>query len=91
MTDVRTIWGIRMEWDDATSPQDAKDISIGWEALGDFNALPSSRDAFDSASTASFYLIVEITAGTGTYYTVITIARTRRTGKSLIAETFNSS
>lgn len=35
-----------MEWDDATSPPDTKDIAIGWETLGDLNALPSSRDAF---------------------------------------------
>ena len=26
---VRTIWGIHMEWDDATSPQNTKDIAIG--------------------------------------------------------------
>jgi restriction system protein len=35
-----------MEWDDATSPQDTKDIAIGWQALGDLNALPAQRDAF---------------------------------------------
>jgi len=46
MTDARTVWGIHMEWDDATSPQDTKDIAIGWKALGDLNALPAQRDAF---------------------------------------------
>jgi restriction system protein len=54
MTDVHTIWGIHMEWDDATSPQDAKDIAIGWEALGDLNALPSSRDAFKAAFAKAY-------------------------------------
>jgi hypothetical protein len=53
MTDEQTIWGIHMEWDDGTSPPDTKDIAIGWEALGDLNALPSSRDAFKAAFTAA--------------------------------------
>jgi restriction system protein len=51
---VHTIWGIHMEWDDATSPQDPKDIAIGWEALGDLNALPSSRDAFKAAFAKAY-------------------------------------
>ena len=46
MTDGRTVWGIHMEWDDATSPRDTKDIAIGWRALGDLNLLPAQRDAF---------------------------------------------
>ena len=46
MTDARTVWGIHMEWDDAVSAPDTKDIAIGWEALGDLNALPAQRDAF---------------------------------------------
>jgi restriction system protein len=46
MTDARTVWGIHMEWDDATSSQATKDIAIGWRALGDLNALPAQRDAF---------------------------------------------
>ena len=46
MTDARTVWGIHMEWDDAVSAPDSKDIAIGWEALGDLNALPAQRDAF---------------------------------------------
>ena len=29
MAGERTIWGIHLEWDDATSPQDSKDIAIG--------------------------------------------------------------
>jgi restriction system protein len=49
MVGVRTIWGIHMEWDDATSPQNTKDIAIGWAALGDLKALPASRDAFKVA------------------------------------------
>jgi hypothetical protein len=48
---VRTIWGIHMEWDDATGPNDTKDIAIGWAELGDLTALPSSRDAFKAAFT----------------------------------------
>jgi hypothetical protein len=48
---VRTIWGIHTEWDDATGPNDTKDIAIGWAELGDLTALPSSRDAFKAAFT----------------------------------------
>lgn len=44
-----TIWGIHMEWDDATIPQDKKDIAIGWPDPGNLNALPASRDAFKAA------------------------------------------
>jgi restriction system protein len=54
MTGAHTIWGIHMEWDDATSPQDPKDIAIGWGALGDLNALPSSRDAFKAAFAKAY-------------------------------------
>ena len=39
MVGVRTIWGIHMEWDDAMSPQNTKDIAIGWAALGDLDRL----------------------------------------------------
>ena len=46
MTDVRMVWGIHMEWDDATTSQNAKDIAIGWKALGDLNLIPAQRDAF---------------------------------------------
>lgn len=46
MTNARTVWGIHMEWDDASGPQDTKEIAIGWEALGDLNVLPAQRDAF---------------------------------------------
>ena len=46
---VHTIWGIRMEWDNATGPNDTKDLAIGWAELSDLNALPSSRDAFEAA------------------------------------------
>jgi restriction system protein len=49
-----TIWGIHMEWDNAESPEGAKDIAIGWRALGDLNALPSSRDAFKAAFAAAY-------------------------------------
>jgi len=51
MAGVHTIWGIHMEWDDATGPNDTKDLAIGWAELGDPNALPSSRDAFKAAFT----------------------------------------
>ena len=51
MAGVHTIWGIHMEWDDATGPNDTKDLAIGWAELGDLNALPSSRDAFKAAFT----------------------------------------
>jgi len=54
MTGARTIWGIHMEWDDATSPPDTKNIAIGWEALGDLNALPSSRDAFKATFAKAY-------------------------------------
>ena len=46
MADARTVWGIHMEWDDATGHQDTKDIAIGWRALGDLDAIPAQRDAF---------------------------------------------
>jgi restriction system protein len=46
MTDARTVWGIHMEWDDATGSRDTKDIAIGWQALGDLNVLPAQREAF---------------------------------------------
>ncbi|MGD1016277.1 MAG: restriction endonuclease [Roseiarcus sp.] len=49
-----TIWGIHMEWDDATVPQDKKDIAIGWHDLGDLNALPASRDAFKAAFATTY-------------------------------------
>ena len=51
MAGVHTIWGIHMEWDDATGPNDTKDLATGWAELGDPNALPSSRDAFKAAFT----------------------------------------
>jgi len=51
MAGVHTIWGIHMEWDDATGPNDTKGIAIGWAELGDLTALPSSRDAFKAAFT----------------------------------------
>jgi restriction system protein len=54
MAGVHTIWGIHMEWDDATSPQETKDIAIGWAELGDLNALPSSRDAFKAAFAKAY-------------------------------------
>lgn len=54
MTDDRAIWGIHMEWDDGTIPQETKDIAIGWSALGDLNALPSSRDAFKAALAKAY-------------------------------------
>jgi restriction system protein len=54
MTVVRTIWGIHMEWDNATMPQDTKDIAIGWGALGDLGAFPSSRDAFKAAFATAY-------------------------------------
>lgn len=54
MASVRTIWGIHMEWDDAKSPQDPKDIAIGWLELGDLNALPPSRDAFKAAFAKAY-------------------------------------
>jgi hypothetical protein len=38
MPDLPTIWGIHMEWDDATVPPDKKDVAIGWHELGDLNA-----------------------------------------------------
>ena len=53
MAVTHTIWGIHMEWDDATTPQDTKEIAIGWAELGDLNALPSSRDAFKAAFAKS--------------------------------------
>jgi restriction system protein len=43
-----------MEWDDATKPQETKDIAIGWEALGDLNALPPQRDAFKEAFAKAY-------------------------------------
>jgi restriction system protein len=54
MADEHSIWGIHMEWDKGTIPQDIKDIAIGWPALGDLNALPSSRDAFKAALTKAY-------------------------------------
>jgi hypothetical protein len=30
MAGVHTIRGIHMEWDDATGPNDTKDLAIGW-------------------------------------------------------------
>ena len=54
MTDARTVWGIHMEWDDGTGSQDTKDIAIGWEALGDLNALPAQRDAFKEAFAKAY-------------------------------------
>jgi restriction system protein len=54
MTDVPTIWGIHMEWDNATVPPRTKDIAIGWPDLGDLNALPSSRDAFKAALAKAY-------------------------------------
>ena len=49
MTNERTLWGIHMEWDDSTGPQETKDIAIGWNELEDLNALPPLRDAFKAA------------------------------------------
>src|ERR1700728_5288901 len=49
MTDLPTIWGIHMEWDDGAVPSNTKDIAIGWGDLGDLSALPSSREAFKAA------------------------------------------
>jgi restriction system protein len=46
MTDARTVWGIHQEWDDATVSQEAKDIAIGWPALGDLAVLSPHREAF---------------------------------------------
>ena len=54
MTAERTIWGIHMEWDDGTRPPETKDIAIGWPALGDLRALPSSRDAFKAALAGAY-------------------------------------
>jgi restriction system protein len=54
MTEARTVWGIHMEWDDATNPKDAKDIAIGWHALGDLNGLPAQRDAFKELFAATY-------------------------------------
>jgi restriction system protein len=54
MTDEHATWGIHMEWDNGTIPQDTKDIAIGWPALGDLNVLPSSRDAFKAALTKAY-------------------------------------
>ncbi|MGJ0504202.1 MAG: restriction endonuclease [Methylocystis sp.] len=54
MADERTIWGIHMEWDDGTIAPDVKDIAIGWQAVGDLGALPSSREAFKTAFTAAY-------------------------------------
>src|SRR5271166_1673773 len=54
MAGGHTIWGIHMEWDDATSPQETKDIAIGWAELGDLNELPSSRDAFKAAFAKAY-------------------------------------
>lgn len=48
MTDASTVWGIHMEWDDASGPQAAKDVAIGWHAMGDLRVLPAQRDAFKS-------------------------------------------
>jgi restriction system protein len=54
MTDARTVWGIHMEWDDGTGSQDTKDIAIGWQALGDLNALPAQRDTFKEAFAKAY-------------------------------------
>ena len=51
MAGVHTLRGIHTEWDDATGPNDTKDLAIGWAELGDPNALPSARDAFKAAFT----------------------------------------
>lgn len=49
MSDDHAIWGIHLEWDDEPASQGAKDIAIGWHALGDLSAIPTSRDAFKAA------------------------------------------
>jgi restriction system protein len=49
-----TLWGIHMEWDDATASRDAKDIAIGWDAMGDLSDLQPTRDAFKTAFTQEY-------------------------------------
>ena len=40
MTDASTVWGIHMEWDDASGSQATKDVAIGWHAMGDLSIRP---------------------------------------------------
>lgn len=54
MSGGKTIWGIHMEWDQATSQPDAKEIAIGWEEMGDLNKLPASRDTFKTTYAKLF-------------------------------------
>ena len=43
-----------MQWDDGATPPDAKEIAIGWPALGDLRNIPSSRDAFKAALAEAY-------------------------------------
>jgi hypothetical protein len=46
---VPMIWGIHQEWNAASTPQETKDVAIGWDKLGDLAALQSSREVFKTA------------------------------------------
>jgi hypothetical protein len=46
---VSTIWGIHQEWNATSTPQETKDVAIGWQKLGDLSTLSSSREAFKTA------------------------------------------
>ena len=37
------------EWNATSTPQETKDVAIGWQKLGDLSALSSSREAFKTA------------------------------------------
>jgi restriction system protein len=54
MSGSKTIWGIHMEWDDAASQSDSKEIAIGWEVMGDLSKLSASRDTFKAAYAKLF-------------------------------------
>ena len=43
-----------MQWDDGATSPDAKEIAIGWPALGDLRNIPSSRDAFKAALAEAY-------------------------------------
>ena len=53
-TSTPAIWGIHMEWDDATTSPDAKDAAIGWAAIGDLRKLQGSREAYKAAFADAF-------------------------------------
>lgn len=48
----QTIWGIHLEWDSGAA--ELKEIAIGWDGLGDLNALPATRDAFKAAFVKAY-------------------------------------